>query len=355
MNQLESQPSPGVSQPPPERQSHLHDFFIGVLESVHAKIFAVLSSIYLTLQFLAILGIIPEPYRLIRVEPYRTITILVAIGLLAIYMYYNFYIKIYKFIKLLLGQIAHLTDENEQLKKQLKQTTIPKDPSKLIAGHQHIEYPDVKFAIYALSKKIKHDPNFFVRDVDGKCDARKNIIIGIDRGGAILGGLLAKNLGVAIKTLAINWANRLPQRIPEEEPDLNRRVTSIIVGKCLENIDFENVMNILLVDDTVRGGKTMVAAKTLLRNILNEKKKNFLFVCDDNRAARAGEIKIDIACILYQHEDRHPIRLPKYCVYQTKTVKRWLLWDTTREEMKIKGEEKERFDKCYELIPNGLL
>lgn len=71
-------------------------------------------------------------------------------------------------------------------------------------------------------------------------DPKKNIIIGVDRGGAIVGGMLAKNLGLAITTLAISYAN---------PPKTN-----------LKNIDFCCVKKILLVDDAIRKGGTMKAA-----------------------------------------------------------------------------------------------
>lgn len=351
MEKLKSQTLPVANQPPPEKQIKF-DFVIGALETVYAKIFAILTFIYLIVQFLAILGILPKPYGILP-EPYRPPTILVSIGLIVIFTYYYIYIKAYKFtIKILNDNINLLTEENKKLKEELeefKQKTIPKDPSKLISEHQHIGYPDVRFAIYSLSKKIE-DSGFFGGKQHGRYNTKENIIFGIDRGGAILGGLLAKNLGVAIKTFAINWADKQPQIIT---PDPSYRgETSIIYGKCLDNIDYKKVKNILLVDDTIRGGDTMLAAKTLLRNILTDNKIPFIFICDENRTPQPDEIKINIACILYQQEDIHRIKLPEFCVYQTKAVKRYLLWDTTRDEMKIPDKEKEIFDKYYENIPN---
>ncbi len=351
MNPSESQPAPGSSQPPPERQSTLRNFFIRALSDVYAKLFAIITFIYVTLSFLKILGTLPEPL--------DTLIIVVIVLYFISYILY----KIYKWTESrdrrlweLIHIIENLTKENKKLTDEIKNLTIqfikPKDPAYLI--DDHLGYPDVKFAVYCLSKKIE---GFFVKDGSGKNDARRNIIIGIDRGGAIVGGLLAKNLGVAIKTLAINYANESPEIIPAEEQDpSNIKVTSIIAGKCLENIDFESVTNILLVDDAIRGGNTMLAAKHLLRTILSEKKKSFHFVCDDKRHTQADEIKINIACILYRQKDvRPPIKLPEFCVYQTIIDGRWLLWDTTHEEVIIKGEEKKLFDEYYKHIPNGLL
>lgn len=164
-------------------------------------------------------------------------------------------------------------------------------------------------------------------------------------------------MGVAIKTLAINWANRLPQGIPAEEPDpSHRRTTSIILGDCLDNIDFESVKNILLVDDAIRKGHAMIAAKSLIRDKLNKIKKPFSFVCDNPDPGRAGGqdenmININIACILYTHAANPLIGLPEFCVYQTEKTKIWLLWDTARPAMKPKGDERNIFDDYYKRIP----
>lgn len=290
------------------------------------------------MQFLAILGIIPKSY--VVPEPYRSPTILVAIGLISIFIYYYIYIEIYKLIKLLAIQIKNLTAENERLKEELKQKTIPKDPSNLI--DEHLGYPDVKFAIYALSKKIDQTPNFFIKDAAGRYDTKRNIIIGIDRGGAIVGGLLAKNLGLAIKTLAINYANP-PQILQGKEPDsANIRETSIIAGRCLENIDFDGVTNILLVDDAIRNGHAMLSAMNMLNRILTDRN-------------RLGQIRIKKACILYQQAVDPLIRLPEFCVYQTNIVRIWLPWDTTRQALIPTGEEKRLFEELYVHIQNVLI
>ncbi len=313
--------------------------------------------------FLKILGIIQEPT---ISEP---INILV-IALIALYFALYIGHKIYKWAKDRDERLWKLTEENIKLSKQIEKLTDeiinltiqlikPKDPVNLI--DDHLGYPDVKFAIYCLSKKIEESDFFGDKDVNGRYNARKNIIIGIDRGGAIVGGLLAKNLGVAIKTLAINWADRLPPIIPAEEPDpLHRRTTSIILGDCLDNIDFKGVKNILLVDDTIRTGHAMIAAKSLVRDKLNKINKPFRFVCDNPDPGRTGGqnenmININIACILYIQTANPIIEVPEFCVYQTEKGKIWLLWDTTRPEMKIKGEEKKLFDEYYNHIPNGLL
>lgn len=87
-------------------------------------------------------------------------------------------------------------------------------------------------------------------------DSKKNIIIGIDRGGAIVGGMLAKTLGLAITTLAVSYAN---------PPKSN-----------LKNIDFSSIKKILLVDDAIRKGKTMQAAWDMV-----ERERSYLFSWDE--------------------------------------------------------------------------
>lgn len=314
-----------TNQPPPWRTT-LRDFLKGVLENVYARIIAILTFIYLIIQFLAILGIIPKPYGIVQ-EPYRSPTILVAIGLISIFIYYYIFLGVYKLTQLLAVQITNLTAENERLKLDLNEKNLPKDPSNLISDH--LRYPDVKFAIYALSKKIDQTPNFFVRDADGRYDPKRNIIIGIDRGGAIVGGLLAKNMGLAIKTLAINYAN--PPQILEGQGRDNVRETSIIAGKCLDNIDFESITNILLVDDAIRGGFAMLSATNMINRIIADKNK-------------LGKIRIKQACILYQQAVSPLVRLPEFCVYQTNMVRIWLPWDTTRQALIPIGEEKRLFE-----------
>jgi hypothetical protein len=56
---------------------------------------------------------------------------------------------------------------------------------------------------------------------------------------------------------------------------------------------------------------------------------------------------------LYVQVANQIIGLPEFCVYQTKNGKLWLLWDTTRPEMKPPGEEKKLFDEYYNRIPKG--
>ena len=254
--------------------------------------------------------------------------------------------------------IFYLIIQIKNLRKQLKDPK-PKDPDDLIPFSDYLIYPDVKFAIYCLSKKIEESEFFGDKNASNNYNVKRNIIIGIDRGGAIVGGLLAKNLGVAVTTLAINWSNDNPKdRIPVVPDPSHRKETSIIFEKYLDNIDFRNVKNILLVDDAIRIGNAMIAAKKLVEAKLKKIDKVANFVCDETNPNRAGGhdekvININIACILYVQQANEIIGLPEFCVYQTGDSKLWLLWDTTRPEMKMKTDEKNIFDEYYTRIPKG--
>lgn len=297
--------------------SLLINILIKALKSAHAKYVAYVTFIYLTVQLFAIVTGTKIP---VVPERLRFPTIIIAIILFSSYIFYK------------ARELFHLIYE---------QKAEPKDPSKLI--NVSLGYDDVEFAIYGLTKKLIDDPNFLVKDATGKYDAKRNIIIGVDRGGAIVGGMLAKNLGLAVKTLAINWANP-PQTNIEQDPSIGIE-TSIRALGCLENIEFDNVTNILLVDDAVRKGDAMQAAKIVLNKKLKE-------------IGKSDKIKIEVACILYQQEAKPKIKLPKFAVYQTNKSKRWLPWDKMHfyeEEMRLEERKKEHFEKLCKSIKTELI
>jgi hypoxanthine phosphoribosyltransferase len=79
----------------------------------------------------------------------------------------------------------------------IKSLNRAKDPSIFVG--ENLNYLDIESDIYFLTNNIV-ESNFLIFDEHAdKFDAKKNIIIGIDRGGAIVGGMLAKNLGLAIE------------------------------------------------------------------------------------------------------------------------------------------------------------
>lgn len=347
------------------------EFINNVINPIISNFIAIGSFIYLATQLIAIFFgkkiIVPEEYRPLTIwvafslimfsliyylmpEESRPLTIWVAFFLIMFSLiYYWRRWKINSKVKILEIQIENLSKQNNdlmveiiKLREQLATTIKPKDPYILIPDGDHLRYPDVKFAVYCLSKKIEESDFFGNKDAGNNYNAKKNIIIGIDRGGAIVGGLLAKNLGVAVTTLAINWADRPPKdKIPADPDPLHRKATSIIFKKNLDNIDFKNVKNILLVDDAIRKGNAMIAAERLVRDKLSK----------INKVGNENLISINIACILYVQQANQIIGLPEFCVYQTKDTKLWLLWDTNRPEMKIKADEKKLFDEYYNRIP----
>jgi len=259
-------------------------------------------------------------------EPYRTPTIVIAIILTTLYISYNIYkLTICRIIlqnKELIEQSGILIEQNERLVET-------RNPNCLI--EDNIRYQDVEFAVYCLTKQIT-ESEFLDKDNSGKYDTIKNIIIGVDRGGAIVGGMLAKNLGLAIHSVAIFYANP-PQSLHREG-----KTTSVMSDKCLEDIDFENITNILLVDDVTRTGITMRAAYDKIEEYLIVKGKS--------------DINIKIVTILCELVDKNQI-IPDFSVYKTRHLRIKLPWDQMHfyEEMILEKNKKKEFeDLCEKMI-----
>ncbi len=160
-------------------------------------------------------------------------------------------------------------------------------------------------------------------------DSEENLIIGVDRGGAVMGGMLAKNFGLAVKIIAVGYAN------PPEREDGKK--TSIRSDICLNDINFENVKKILLVDDAIRTGKVMTAGMKMLNQKLENEKKS-------------KQIEVRIACILNQeplHKRSFDIH---YSVYNTPHGI-LLPWDKMHlsDGMKLQ-DEKEVFEQLIRKI-----
>lgn len=141
-------------------------------------------------------------------------------------------------------------------------------------------------------------------------DPIKNIIIGIDRGGAIVGAMLGKKLHLPATTIAINWAK-------SQEKLTHRGVeTSLEFCGGLKNIDFENVTKILLVDDVIRTGMNMASAKNNLENTIENK-----------------EIQYNILCILYQRQMPDYAFKPDLKIYDTKLTEIRMPWDEKEKDL----------------------
>lgn len=270
------------------------EFINDVIKPIYRNYIAIGSFIYLVTQLIAIfLGI-----RIIVPLEYRNLTIWIAFFIIIIYFTY-YWIK----------------SKLEKVMTVIRSLNKAKDPS--ISVVENLSYIDLEFAIYNLTKQIV-DSNFLTLDKSGKkFDAKKNIIIGIDRGGAIVGGMLAKNLGLAIETLAVFYANPPQTKMGVE--------TSIRAGGCLENIDFFNVEKVLLVDDAIRTGVSMTKAVDMLNQILKEKGKS-------------DQIEVKIACILSILEYRKLVN-PHFSVYKTEYLTIKLPWDKMRWSKEMVLEE----------------
>lgn len=205
-----------------------------------------------------------------------------------------------------------------QLEKHIDALRSLEKPKAPAIDVEKLTYHDIGFAIYCLTKKIIGS-NFLVYADPQKTviDTEKNIIFGIDRGGAIVGGLLGKSLRLAEDNLAIYWANT----------DIGKK-TSLLSPKCLEDLNFPTVRKIILVDDAVRRGSTM--AKAI--EILEEKKKDNTF----------EYIKV---CILnYPYSNRTRATNPDFFVYKTQNIDLDLPWDVHWDTMP-KNEEYD--DYCF--------
>jgi len=135
-------------------------------------------------------------------------------------------------------------------------------------------------------------------------DPIQNLIIGIDRGGAIVGAMLGKKLHLPATTIAINWA--------KSQDSLSHRSveTSLEFGGGLRNIDFTVVKRILLVDDVIRTGMNMTSAENLLRSAIENL-----------------DIKFKILCILYQNQMATNVIEPDINIYYTNLTQIKMPWD----------------------------
>ncbi len=263
-----------------KKQSNINNLLKKIFNPVIKKYLDVLSFIYLTLVGLAIIGVIPEPYRIVP-EPYRILVILILTPLIFLYLLYTIYNYIvYDWLnnKIKIVEVRFQNKLMEELKKQEDQLikTIspkPKDPG--IDVEENLKYDDIEFAIYSLIRKLsKLDNTRFLihndyRNVD--FNTEENIIIGIDRGGAILGGLLGKGLRLATINMGIYWAD--PALVGKGAK------TAINSSKCLDSIDFSRIKKVILVDDAVRTGKSMLEAIKILESKQNTHKFDIRKVC----------------------------------------------------------------------------
>lgn len=176
-----------------------------------------------------------------------------------------------------------------------------------------LTYKDIEYAIDELSKIIGARHGFLIEAGPGdvQFDREKNLIIGIDRGGAIVGGLIAKKLKIPFTTISIKYAKNSPLGNKGYK-------TAIDASKNFNNIDFTDVKRIILIDDAVRTGTNMSAAKTALDDYLA------------HQGISLNNDDIKTACILKVLPPAHRPGLvePNFFVFKTEISRLTLPWDT---------------------------
>jgi len=175
---------------------------------------------------------------------------------------------------------------------------------------------DIEFAIYCLVNKIKRS-NFLIEIQPGRhglYDSNRNLIIGIDRGGAIVGGLLGKCLGLSITTIGIRYSINSPLGIYGINTPVDAQLN-------LANVNFKEVRRIILVDDAIRTGYTMNAAKDMLINFRNNHNLAFELVT---------------ASILFVVDPHPQHRIPDFYIYKTTNAALYFPWDVDITDIKNK-------------------
>jgi hypoxanthine phosphoribosyltransferase len=215
---------------------------------------------------------------------------------------------------------------SKNLIKRYKQINTPRTPITEI--NENLQYSDVEFAVCCLLQQIVKAKFLEVDEAGIRYDGKSNLILGINRGGAILGGMLAKSLMLPPRTLVLLY-DLPPGRYSSD-------TTSKLAYRCLKNLDFTNVKKILLVDDTMRTGDTMKCAERMLVDILNEKEMS-------------EKIEYKKLCILYQKQIAHggaEYELD-FFVYRTELSEIRLPWDKMHlfEEMKLDKDRREEFEE----------
>jgi len=372
-----------------------------ILKSVFVEAIAILTTIYILFQFSAILGIIPEPYGILEPIRTFTLLIAFIILAFSIGYKINDSNKKYRvevisklneISKNLKGKkkydepknpsipinenlgyndvefaIYYLTkqmvednffekkdlfcwnnipgDDEEQFRKFFRKYlpqgfvnyNIYKDGNKIIVSRRGVT-GSITLSDNQTIAKLKigsKSYDFPVKEEGEKhyiyeYDSEKNLIIGVDRGGAVMGGMLAKNFGLAVKVLAVGYANP-----PQREEGITTSISSEI---CLNDIKFEKVKKILLVDDAIRTGKVMHAGESMLYKKLENE-------------INSKQIEVRIACILNQEQVHvRPFEI-YYSVYNT-PVGILLPWDKMHlsDGMKLKQDEKEVYEKLTRKI-----
>lgn len=279
--------------------------YIDIIKPTVNNFIAIGSFIYLVVQLIAIFFEI----RIIIPEEFRPLTMWIAFSLIILSMGYYWTKSIFKRAEERIKKAISAKDEeikkaisakDEEIKKAIRNLKEVKDPK---IDVEELTYRDIEFSIYCLTKQlISSDFLFYADKATPELDTEKNLIIGIDRGGSIVGGLLAKSLRLTLTNLAIYYA----------DPPITAKgiKTSIRSAKCLENVDFSRVKSVLLVDDAVRTGESLKAAIEILKKI---------------KATHEFEYrKVSILNYPYLHRR---VENPDFFVFKTKNIDLKLPWD----------------------------
>lgn len=138
---------------------------------------------------------------------------------------------------------------------------------------------------------------------------RPNVVVGIDRGGAIVAGVLAKHLRLPVSTIASNprWMLSSPEGSLDEAIK-----TEFAQGRAFQRI--------LIVDDALRFGTTMRRAVEVLRRLRPDSEiRTAVLLCLSASAGPTGRDRLG------PHKAN-----PDYLVYTTTRQDVRLPWDTPR-------------------------
>jgi hypoxanthine phosphoribosyltransferase len=299
-------------------QQLIKDFFNEAVCPTMLNIFAVVSLLPLVFT----LFIVFTGQQMVFPDKYLSTIIIISSMIIIVILTYNWMkYKIKVEIQDNTKVISKIMDELNTLYSHFH---LIKNPENDVA--QNLSFIDIEFAIYCLVHQIVR-LEFLLKDPKdlNKYHMHKNLIIGIDRGGAIVGGLLGKSLVLPVTTVGIKYSFNSPLSHTEKGASINEipNTPAIDYSSNLINVDLTNVERIILVDDAVRTGTSMKTAINLLETIKSEKNLKFEFIT---------------ACVLREVMTTRPVlkdptaktrAFPDIYVYKTEKLNVNPPWDLT--------------------------
>jgi hypoxanthine phosphoribosyltransferase len=174
-------------------------------------------------------------------------------------------------------------------------------PKRMGFVNSDLRWKDVAYSI----KHLGNDIEKYILSTERIIDPQHNLIIGIDRGGAIVAGMLGKRLKIAATTIGIRYASNF-------KVEHRGIMTPVNHNKNLDNVDLGGVRTIILVDDVIRTGEAMSEAKRIL-----EQKKNG----SNNFVILTASILVELLW------DGQPAVIPTYSFYEAKKSSIRFPWD----------------------------